>query len=281
MKALALLIAAPVGAAIAQEPAAEPTSRTCAFPAPIAGLEDKPVLLTLTPLDTTQRLPVSVLALVAQVLARPLQRIEEQPDGQLLLTSADDEFSFAVLRTATRFTLRGDGTISDVSVRGAGEPAFSDTLRNWLETLSGTAGLGSVSPEGAALEIPLAIAFRTAVDTAFGQAPLFRIRIPEEKQARLAPGARPPPYPDEALWIRAEGTVILTFVVDERGRVDPGTIRSIEPPAPLGPELRPIFRAFERAARRAALEYEYVPAQVLGCHVRMWVRQPFTFRVKR
>jgi TonB family protein len=90
-----------------------------------------------------------------------------------------------------------------------------------------------------------------------------------EKVASQLPGSRPPIYPEalRARWI--EGQVLLQYVVDTLGRVEPGTIRA----------LRSTHPEFERAVREALPFMRFNAAEIAGRKVRQLVQQPFTFNI--
>ncbi|MBD3391347.1 MAG: TonB family protein [Chitinivibrionales bacterium] len=74
-----------------------------------------------------------------------------------------------------------------------------------------------------------------------------------------------PPYPDRARELAVEGTVLLTFVVYEDGRV--GTIESIDAPHP----------SFAAAFRKAIQSWKFKPAMKKGVPVKQRVRWPVDY----
>lgn len=99
--------------------------------------------------------------------------------------------------------------------------------------------------------------------------PYFDFQV--EKQAMLAPGNRPPPYPSVLTSANVEGQVLATFVVDTTGRVDMSTFRILESDHDL----------FSNAVRNHIPNMRYYPAETGGRKVKMWVQQPFTFNIGR
>jgi TonB family protein len=79
-----------------------------------------------------------------------------------------------------------------------------------------------------------------------------------------------PRYPDALKSVNVTGEVIAQYVVDQRGRVEPGSIRI----------LSSTHKLFADAVRRALLEARYRPAEVNGQPVRQLVEQPFIFKLE-
>jgi TonB family protein len=87
----------------------------------------------------------------------------------------------------------------------------------------------------------------------------------------VVPTRQPSPrYPESLRSVNVTGTVIAQFVVDQRGRVEPGSIRILDTPHKL----------FSDAVRSALLEARFRPARVGGNPVRQLVEQPFVFKLQ-
>ena len=99
--------------------------------------------------------------------------------------------------------------------------------------------------------------------------PYFEFQV--EKQAMAAPGNTAPRYPDVLRNAGVEGEVLATFVVDTTGRVDMSTFRVIESAHDM----------FTAAVRSHLPNMRYYPAETGGRKVKMWVQQPFTFKIGR
>jgi protein TonB len=84
-------------------------------------------------------------------------------------------------------------------------------------------------------------------------------------------GGSAPRYPEMLRSANVEGTVIMEFVVDTTGRVEPSGVRVVEGAHPL----------FEAAVRQALRGMRFRPAEAGGHRVRQLVRQPFTFSLSR
>ena len=91
----------------------------------------------------------------------------------------------------------------------------------------------------------------------------------EEKPELLsAPRLEYPPLLSQA---GIEGSVVMQFVIDSMGRVEPGSIKVIRNPNP----------EFERPVRNVLSRALYRPARVHGRAVRVLVQQSFNFTQKR
>ena len=77
-------------------------------------------------------------------------------------------------------------------------------------------------------------------------------------------------YPEMLKQAGFEGDVMLDFVIDTTGHVEPRSIRVVSSPHPL----------FEAAARDAILGSVYRPAQVSGGLVRARVQQALSFTIQ-
>jgi TonB family protein len=92
-----------------------------------------------------------------------------------------------------------------------------------------------------------------------------------EKPASPIGRQREPRYPDILRAQRIEGRVVVSFVVDERGRVEPNSVRVIESAHAL----------FEPAVKAAVLGSRFKPAEWRGRAVRQLVQQAFVFTLTR
>ena len=259
---------------------ADPWTGACRHPSPDPERRTTPLFLAVHPADTTRVPGRDVLFHVAQEIAAPLRRAERQPDGRLLVLPADDTYPVEILHSHATFTLQRDGRLTDVDLSRIAHSGLRAALDASLDALMAIGGVGGWNDTTAADAYPLALSLTTTVDTSWGLAPLFTLEVPVSRMVSPLPGNQPPPYPERARTKWAEGTVLLTYVVNADGTVRPESIRSIPPPAPLPRELRPIFAAFERAAMESVRAYRFRPAEYLGCRVAMWVQQPFSFKLR-
>lgn len=97
----------------------------------------------------------------------------------------------------------------------------------------------------------------------------YQVDLVEELPDLLA--APLPHYPDLLRQARIEGDVVLDVIVDTAGKVEPASIRVVR-------ATHPGFVAPSRAYVREAL---FRPARVSGRAVRVLVRVPIAFRLRR
>jgi protein TonB len=92
-----------------------------------------------------------------------------------------------------------------------------------------------------------------------------------EKQVAPAPGNPGPRYPDMLRSANVEGEVLVQFVVDTTGRVEPGTIKVLKTSHDL----------FTNSVRQALGGMRFYPAEIGGRKVKQLVQQPFNFTLTR
>jgi protein TonB len=100
-------------------------------------------------------------------------------------------------------------------------------------------------------------------------APLYEFQV--EKPALAVAGAGSPTYPSVLKSANVQGRVTATFVVDTSGRAEPGTFKALESDHEL----------FTAAVRTALPRMRFIPAEVGGRKVKMWVQQAFEFRLDK
>ena len=93
----------------------------------------------------------------------------------------------------------------------------------------------------------------------------------ENQVERAVVATRPavPRYPEALRSVNVTGEVMVQYIVDAKGRVEPGSIRV----------LSSTHKLFADAVRTALLSARYRPAQVGGQSVRQLVEQPFIFKL--
>jgi protein TonB len=100
-------------------------------------------------------------------------------------------------------------------------------------------------------------------------APLYEFQV--EKPALAVSGSGNPTYPSVLKSANVQGRVTATFVVDTSGRAEPGTFKALESDHEL----------FTAAVRSALPRMRFIPAEVGGRKVKMWVQQAFEFRLDK
>jgi hypothetical protein len=256
----------------------------CLNPADAVLTRPSNIFLALYPQKTAYPLPARTRLLftyIAQDIAADLARIERSADGRARLLPADDLYPPTVTLSVATFSLRHDGTLADVDLSDVVHDGLRAALQARFDSIAARGGVGGFDARGLPPEIPLALNLTPDVDTTTAAAPLFTLEIPFDRVATFRPGNHtPPPYPEEARGLGVETSVLLTFVVDEDGRAQAETIRTLPDRKPGSVDEARLADAFERSAKLAVRSYRYTPAQVLGCHVKMWVQQPFTFAIQ-
>jgi protein TonB len=101
-------------------------------------------------------------------------------------------------------------------------------------------------------------------------APLYEFQVEKPAMSINAPGSAPT-YPSVLKSANVQGRVTATFVVDTSGRAEPGTFKALESDHEL----------FTAAVRTALPKMRFMPAEVGGRKVKMWVQQAFEFRIDK
>ena len=127
-----------------------------------------------------------------------------------------------------------------------GAPVGNDDFRTSGAPVGGAPDVGLVSPAG-----PLAA---------------HQVDVPARPADRTAPR-----YPDLLRRAGTEGTVLVRFVVDSAGRVDPASVTIVDATHPL----------FAAAVRDALLRAAFRAARAAGHPVAQLVEQRFDFRLDR
>ncbi len=91
-----------------------------------------------------------------------------------------------------------------------------------------------------------------------------------ERQVGVLSGSTPR-YPETLRLAGVEGQVVATFIVDEQGRAEAGSIRF----------LRSDNALFEGSVTEALRSMRFVPAEAGGRKVRQLVEMPFVFKLSR
>jgi TonB family protein len=91
-----------------------------------------------------------------------------------------------------------------------------------------------------------------------------------EKVATQRRGARAPDYPANLRDRNISGIVLMQYVVDTLGCVEPGSMRVLQSSHP----------DFEQAVREALPRMRFNPAEISGRKVRQVVQQPFIFNIE-
>lgn len=197
--------------------------------------------------------------------------LEEIPAGEPHYGPVD-------LFSGVRFDLRGDGSIESVSRYGRRGAAIRDDL---MSALLGAIASGKVFGPYADSSVRTALFVGIRPDSVLGTArwPAFSIDVPLSRPARADPRNRLR-YPPQAMGWR--GSLQYEFVIDEDGRVVPGSIRNLVPPEKVEwdtQQRRQIYESFIKTVEAGLARFKYEPAEDFGCRQRSTVVQAFQFEM--
>ena len=272
-------------------------SRAAAQPMSCMGADSTPasrrVLMSVVPrpVDAAATAARATVQLFAQTTAERLRELlgarpGELPDGTSRIAALHVGVSTRIVlrregRAETRYLRDGEPRAGDAldstylarAIRFAADSsgpypwpeairADSLTFDLWL-TYPPVAADGTVTPIGAGFSVPA-----------------FSLLLPPSSPARLVSMPKLQ-YPVRPAGENAVAMVIMSYVVDSTGRVDPASIRDEWPsdrPRQRG-EVGDHYRAFVRAARRALEAARYEPARIGRCAMQQRVEQRFEFRL--
>lgn len=281
--------------AFAQDSAADSVSSpklTCVIPVAPADSSNEIVYLRLAPVDDLRSAPRSPLTKERRtqhaLLLQEIRGFVEIPRPLSLpigiatgfIDSPSDRGGGRVvpdLESTVAFTLHSHGGVSEIAVEvPARLPQLDSALRSALEragaagVLSGLLGVSGPKPE----RMPLYSArFRLGITLsergASVRAPFFRARLPRYTLTTAAadPNNEPPRYPKRAREMQLDGRVLLKFVIDTAGRIEPETVDVLE-----ASYLDFITVIFDELPR-----WRYQSSTVNGCPVPQLVQQRFVF----
>lgn len=108
--------------------------------------------------------------------------------------------------------------------------------------------------------------------------PVFTLMIPWFKPAEMSEKPRID-YPIRPQSGSSEGKVILDFVVDTVGHIDPASVKEVPPPKKLIGEEGAYYQRFLASTMRGVPSGKYKPATIAGCPINQQVRQSFDFKL--
>ena len=244
--------------------------------------------------DSTQRGVLPIGDLLADLAAARVRRrlsgaSDTLPRGDAIMSwrGTRDWLSVTLHRDGTfRWRPLGDSAATRPPVGGAavlaqalGELEAEEQRLFWPDDLPGDSARfelhlhhPSVHADGTAEPMTLRLAV-----------PLLTLPVPPMSPVTPRRATRPAAYPEGALRGGAEGTVILQFVVDSAGRVEPESVREMWPATlpRLTGALADHYDDFLRSTMRTVRRSEYEPARIGGCPVRQLVQQAFAFKFRR
>ncbi len=248
-----------------------------------------PVLIDTKAEDTAAVAILSAADILTQIVTERVRKALGAETGPL--PAGDSALNWrqlggAVVVTAKRdgtFTFRKDTAVSsdfmqtnglDLLTRALTESAAGGDRVFWPETAKGDSlsfrqefASPAVRPNGK-LE-PLAVRVAN---------PAFTLPMPWFKLAEMTRKPRID-YPIKPQSGLSQGRVILDFVVDTAGKIDPSSVHEYWPEGakrPVGQDVA-YYRSFLAATTRGVATGEYKPATVGGCAINQRVRQSFDF----
>lgn len=175
------------------------------------------------------------------------------------------------------FWVARSGAITDI------ELSVPDTAAQRLgmalaETVQRIAAKGGVDPlpsevRSDTVRMSLGLAFFT--DSAGVAAPVFRyggalLQDQVDRPPELLSAKPYPEYPEHLRESKVDGEVLAAFEVDTTGRPDITTFHALMSTHP----------DFSQAVRRVLSRHRYSPGVQGGCKVRVYIMQPFNFRLR-
>jgi TonB family protein len=260
-----------------------PGAAACQLPA-VHDSAEYAAVIHVKAFDSTQKVQKDLLAIGAMQIAARFQTAAAVRLTLVAQDSGAEKFKPDMPGTG-HFSVNGAFAVT-VPRRGTGEPV--QTVQTTLDPALDSAVMvaigearraGDLQPltQGAGEDVPLRIVLNVVRSDSLNAAsdiPLFRFkspRIPIDHSARLLPPLRLPRYPRDAVFQRAEGEVVVQFVVGAQGAVVNGTILV----------LSATDRAFIDPVIDVLQEYRFQPASSGGCVIPILVQQPFKFNIPR
>lgn len=293
--ALPLLVAAAAFQAAGAQGVATVPAPSCLDALPPGELTRVPVYVEVVARDTAASGLTSVADLLAGDVAARMRAMLGAAGGELPV--GEPTFGWRDLEPSVFVTLRRDGSFawapdsaSDASFDLPYRRAAGDSLVSALAAVHGSGGRYPL-PQGSALDSArfemrlvrqgISRAGRMEPRSARAVAPVFSVAAPWESPVELV---RPPriSYPTASQNAGTVGVVILRYVVDTTGRVDPATVREIWPEGlpRLKGELRRHYQRFLRSVIRGLDDARFEPGRAGGCVVHTLVQQPFEFNLR-
>jgi protein TonB len=168
----------------------------------------------------------------------------------------------------------------DPRVRTTGQRAATGTSRGGATNgprfhLPDLSGFDIETPSGVG-EVPLGDASVSGADAGSGvgggaaSSDAIYSAAVVEKSAIALSGNRTPIYPELLRKAGIEGSVLVQFIIDTTGRLEPGSVRI----------LKSQHELFSAAVRNALLNHRFLPAEAGGRKVRTLVEQRFDFAIE-
>lgn len=169
------------------------------------------------------------------------------------------------------------GAITDIelSAPDTGAQRLGMALAGALQRIAARGGVGPLPPEVGSDTVRLTLSLAFFTDSAGVAEPLFRyggalLQDQIDRPPELLSDQPHPKYPEHLREWNLDGEVLAAFEIDTTGRPDPSTFHA----------LRSTHADFAEAVRRVLPRHRYSPGVVGGCKVRVYLIQPFAFRLR-
>ena len=235
------------------------------------------VKLSVTALDTTQRLPRDFQAFFAQEFRRRFKSPAKLPLSGVTGTSPCDSVGmrclggYLDLATTAYATAHYDGDLTGIQVVDASLiPALADSVQATLDAMRKE----KLVPTSAEDSLPLMIRLETEEnpDTVPDLRHVFRAKVPHYaipfRYASMTASRIEPRYPFNARLAGVGDSVTVAFTVDAEGRI---ALQSLE-------LLDATYRDFVSSVIDALQRTRYHPARLGDCPVSMRTSQRFLFK---
>ena len=250
-----------------------------------------PVLIDTRPEDSAAVAILPAADILTQIVTEGIRKTLGSETGPLPAGDAAinwRQLGGSVVVTAHRdgtFTWRKDTTVSASFMETQGLDMLAKAL-----TEANSAGERVFWPEGAKEDsLSFRLSFESPGVRQGGKLEQLRVRVANPVFTLMMPWMKPGEmtkkpridYPIRTQTANYEGHVVLEFVVDSAGHIDPASVHEFLAPGVKRPtgELGRYYSAFLAATTRGLPTGEFKPATVGGCPINQQVRQTFDFKL--
>jgi hypothetical protein len=277
IRAALVLLAKPVG---------------CVASLPRASMHRVRVFLSATVPESSERDFRLQTDLMAQDVAAELRKLLGATGDSV--PTADSVFVWYSVPTALRVVAHSNGEMSARPIGAGGDSAATRLLLRAYDIARAQSEAFIAWPDGQDTDSLVVYLFLRPeyVDEeptvlsphgVFRRFAAFFLTEPERVSASPLPDQRSPRYPSRQESHRVEGEVLLQFVIDSTGRVEPETISDPWPadtPQPSGYSAAD-YDDFARSAKSWIKDYRFSPARIGPCLVRQAAQIPLKFVAPR
>jgi len=250
-----------------------------------------PVLIDTKPEDAAAEALLPAADILTQILAESIRKRLGSETGPLPVGDSVvswRELGGAVIVTALRdgtFTWRRDTTVYASFMGTKGLDILDRALKE-----SRDGGERVFWPDGAKGDsLSFRLSFQSPSVRQGGKLEQLQVRVANPVFSLMMPWLTPAEmskkpridYPIKSQTASYEGHVILDFVVDTVGHINPASVHEVLAPGVKRPtgDLGRYYTAFLAATTRGLPTGEFKPATVAGCPINQQVRQTFDFKL--